>query len=153
MNTRCSKGRQLLRVLLWFVAAFVFSSAAVAKDIRWITIGTSGGPSVQIERAQISNALVVGDAVYIFDAGNDVQRQLAKANVAERNLRAVFLTHHHLDHNANLGPLIVTHWMFGSGKLGVFGPAGSRTLVSGLVSANAPPSSHPFQRQVPGSLR
>ena len=121
----------MLRVISCFVIGLVFSSPAVAKDARWITLGTSGGPSVQVERAQISNALVVGDAVYVFDAGNDIQRQLAKANVAEISLRAVFLSHHHLDHNADLGPLIVTHWMFGSGNLGVFGPAG----VNGMPCA------------------
>ncbi|MBX3592856.1 MBL fold metallo-hydrolase [Sphingomonas sp.] len=111
---------------------------AAPLDAHWVTLGTSGGPSVQIERAQISNALVVGDAIYVFDAGNDVQRQMAKAGLAERNVKAVFLSHHHLDHNADLGPIIVTHWLFGRGVLPVYGPDGTKTLVQGLVAANAP---------------
>lgn len=105
---------------------------------EWITLGTSGGPSVRAERAQIANALVVGDALYLFDAGNDVQRQLARAGVPERNLRAIFVSHHHLDHNADIGPLMVTHWLFGQGTLRIFGPDGTTQLVDALALANQP---------------
>lgn len=103
---------------------------------RWITLGTSGGPQVQSERAQISNALVVGGSIYLFDVGNDVQRQLARAGLAERNVRGVFLSHHHLDHNADLGPVIMTHWLFGRGALPVYGPDGTKQIVAGLSAAN-----------------
>lgn len=114
------------------------SAKAPAAGPRWITLGTSGGPQVQAGRAQIANALVVGDAVYLFDLGNDVQRQLARAGVAERNLRAAFLSHHHLDHNADLGPVMLTHWMFGTGRLRIIGPAGTGELARGISTGNAP---------------
>lgn len=113
-------------------------AADVATTPRWITLGTSGGPQVQAARAQIANALIVGDALYLFDLGNDVQRQLARAGVPERNLKAAFLSHHHLDHNADLGPVMMTHWLFGNGRLPIFGPAGTQTLVAGIAAANAP---------------
>ncbi|WJT00771.1 MBL fold metallo-hydrolase [Novosphingobium humi] len=109
-----------------------------APRAEWVTLGTSGGPSVQAERSQIANALVVGDAVYLFDVGNGVQRQMAKAHIPERNVAAVFITHHHLDHNASLGPIIMTHWSFKSGKLPIYGPAGTVHLASGLAAANTP---------------
>jgi ribonuclease BN (tRNA processing enzyme) len=112
---------------------------AAADETQWITLGTSGGPSVQVARAQIANALVVGDSIYLFDAGNGVRRQMAKAGVPERNIRALFLSHHHPDHNSDTGSLIVNHWLMGGGrKLQVYGPEGAKTLVSGLVAANAP---------------
>lgn len=131
------------RTLLAGMAGAAFSAPVWAKaragaEPRWVTLGTSGGPQVQPDRAQISNALVVGDQLYLFDLGNDAQRQLAKAGIPERNLRAAFLSHHHLDHNADLGPVMVTHWMFSQGQLPVFGPKGTRELVAGLAAANAP---------------
>lgn len=133
--------RTFLRTSAAALGAAPFGSAltAAASPVpRWITLGTSGGPQVQAERAQIANALVVGDALYLFDLGNDVQRQLARAGVPERDLKAAFLSHHHLDHNADLGPVIMTHWLFGQGQLPVFGPAGTRALVTGIAAANAP---------------
>lgn len=128
----------MVKLVLPLLLAALASPAWAQTPVRWITLGTSGGPSVQTERAQIANALVVGQSVYLFDAGNDVQRQLARAGIAERNVKAVFLSHHHLDHNADLGPLIITHWLFGQGRLAVTGPAGTRSLALGLARANAP---------------
>lgn len=103
-----------------------------------MTLGTAGGPPVHAERSQIANALIVGDAVYLFDVGNGVRRQMAMAQVPEVRLKAVFLSHHHPDHNADLGTVMVSHWTLGSGTLDVIGPDGTRTLVDGLVAANAP---------------
>lgn len=111
---------------------------APAPQPRWVTLGTSGGPSVQAERAQIANALVVGDKVYLFDAGNGVRRQLAKAGIPERNVAALFLSHHHPDHNSDTGSLIMQHYLMGRGKLPVIGAEGTEALVAGIVAANAP---------------
>lgn len=115
-----------------------------AKQVRqspaaeWITLGTSGGPAAQAVRSQIANALVVNGSVYLFDVGNGIRRQMAIAKVPEGAVKAVFLSHHHLDHNADLGPLMVSHWTFSSGKWTVIGPVGTQHLVSGLASANEP---------------
>jgi ribonuclease BN (tRNA processing enzyme) len=109
------------------------------EQAEWVTLGTSGGPPVRVERAQIANALLLPDgATYLFDAGNDVQRQMARAGIAETLVRAIFLSHHHLDHVADLGPLLWTHWTFGRGLLTVVGPVGTRELVDGLVETSAP---------------
>lgn len=143
----------MLKLLLSALLASIPTLAIAQAPARWITLGTSGGPSVQPERAQIANALVIGDAVYIFDAGNDVQRQMARAGIPERNVKAIFLSHHHLDHNADLGPIIVTHWLFGRGRLPVFGPAGTRTLALGLAAANEPTALASFPTLGPAKPR
>lgn len=121
-----------------------------APSARWITLGTSGGPQVQPQRAQISNALVVGDAIYLFDVGNDVQRQMAHADLAERNLRGVFLSHHHLDHNADLGPVMMTHWLFGRDNLSIYGPTGTKRLAQGIADANDATTLASFPTAGPG---
>lgn len=125
------------------IAALATSSLGAAAKTpspgaTWITLGTSGGPAVQVARSQIANALVVNGAVYLFDLGNGVQRQMALAGLSEGDIRGVFISHHHLDHNADLGPLMVTHRTFFRGVLPVIGPVGTRQLVDGLAAANAP---------------
>lgn len=105
---------------------------------RWITLGTCGGPFQEAAAHQISNALVVGDAVYLFDVGNGVLRQLAKAGLELASVRAVFTTHHHLDHIADLGLVAMTRWMRRAERpLEIRGPGGTERLVSDLCSAYA----------------
>lgn len=123
---------------LGFLAAARSQSSAPPLRAEWITLGTSGGPAVQAQRSQIANALVVDGAVYLFDVGNGVQRQMAFAGLGERAIEAIFLSHHHLDHNADLGPLLVTRWTFTPRPLSIVGPEGTKHLVEHLVIANEP---------------
>lgn len=109
------------------------------SDATWITLGTAGGPPMHASQSQIANAVVVDGNVYLFDVGNGVLRQLAAAGLGVRDIRAVFLSHHHMDHNADVGPVIISTWLFGSGEpaLPVIGPPGTKALVDGIVAANA----------------
>lgn len=128
-----------MRGLLLMLLALVASPAAFAQPAsEWVTLGTSGGPAVQRERSQIANALVMPGGAYLFDTGNGVQRQMALARIAERDVKVIFLSHHHLDHVADLGPLLWTRWTFGGGPLIVVGPQGTKALVEGLIAASAP---------------
>lgn len=103
---------------------------------KWITLGTCGGP-IQVPPAyQIANALVAGDAVYLFDVGSGAVRQLAALGIDLSRIRAVFLSHHHLDHVADLGTLIVSKWLpRRTDRLTVYGPPGTDHLVRGLTAA------------------
>ncbi|QKJ20113.1 MBL fold metallo-hydrolase [Microbacterium hominis] len=77
---------------------------------RIITLGTAGGPRWWTgpnagRRAGISTAVVVGDAVYLVDAGSGVGRQLMLAGLSVADLRGIFLTHLHSDHTVDLASL------------------------------------------------
>jgi len=111
---------------------------ALSEGSNWYTLGTSGGPQVRAQRSQIANALVTRSGIYLFDVGNGVQTQMARAGLEEQAIRAIFLSHHHLDHVADLGPLLWTRWTFGGGPLTVVGPVGTRTLVENLIRAGEP---------------
>ena len=103
---------------------------------EFVTLGTGGGPLVRLERAQPANAVVVGDAVYLFDVGDGTERQLAAARLPTRSLRAVFLSHHHHDHVGGLSPLLVSRWQFNVlAPIPVVGPPGTQALVRGLAGA------------------
>src|SRR5205823_2082380 len=49
----------------------------------------------------------------VVDCGDGVARQLVSAGVSLTKLRHVFITHHHSDHNADYGNLILLAWASG----------------------------------------
>lgn len=111
----------------------------VTTPVKLITLGTGGGPAIRLKRAQSANALVVGDAIYLIDAGDGVLRQLAAAGLHVKAVRAVFLTHHHLDHTAGLFPLLGRRWMNTvTTPLLLYGPAGTRAIADGFRTAVQP---------------
>lgn len=77
---------------------------------RLILLGTGGGPSPKPNRSAPAQAIVVGDAIYVIDCGNGVARQMALASLRFSALRAVFITHHHSDHDADYGNLLLLSW-------------------------------------------
>ncbi len=90
---------------------------------RLVLLGTGGGPAVKASRAQPANALVVNGAVYVVDAGDGVARQMALAGLPVTALRAVFITHHHSDHNADYGTLLLRAWASGLRRpVATYGP-------------------------------
>jgi|SRR6266568_76222 len=83
--------------------------AAPPLTSRLILLGTAGGPTPKKTRAYPGQIIVVGDRGYVIDCGNGIARQMALAGVFE-SLRHIFITHHHSDHNADLGNLILLEW-------------------------------------------
>jgi ribonuclease BN (tRNA processing enzyme) len=77
---------------------------------RLILLGTAGGPTPKPNRAAPAQAIVVGDACYVIDCGNGVARQMVLAKLRLGSIRALFLTHHHSDHNADYGNLLLLSW-------------------------------------------
>jgi ribonuclease BN (tRNA processing enzyme) len=84
--------------------------ARAAAASRLLLLGTAGGPTPKPSRAAPANAIVIGDRTYVIDCGNGVARQLALAGVAMTSIRHVFITHHHSDHDADYGTLLLLAW-------------------------------------------
>jgi ribonuclease BN (tRNA processing enzyme) len=78
---------------------------------RLILLGTAGGPIPRALRSQPASLLVVDGKPYLIDAGNGVSRQLIWAGFEPADVRDIFITHHHTDHNADLGALISFDWI------------------------------------------
>jgi ribonuclease BN (tRNA processing enzyme) len=108
-----------------------------AKRMELVTLGTGGGPSVRLERAQTSSAIVIGEDIYLIDSADGVLRQLAGADLPVERIKAVFITHHHFDHNGDLGALLVQRWLFhyARPKIKVIGPPMTREMVTHLAKA------------------
>ncbi len=80
------------------------------KRSRLILLGTAGGPTPKSDRSAPANAIVIGDDIYVVDCGNGVARQMVKAGLDLGNIRDVFITHQHSDHNADYGNLLLLAW-------------------------------------------
>jgi len=81
-----------------------------ARRTRLILLGTAGGPTPKAMRAAPSQVIIVDGASYVIDCGNGVARQMALAGVPLGSISDVFLTHHHSDHNADYGNLLLLAW-------------------------------------------
>ena len=116
-------------------------AASTCPALRWVTLGTAGGPIPTPERAEPSNLLIAGEQHFLVDTGDGAVNQLAKAGVAQQRISAVFLSHHHLDHTGGLPAVIGLRWMNNiPGKLKVYGPPGTREIVDGALLAMQPQS-------------
>jgi len=105
----------------------------------WVTLGTGGGPLVRIKRGNTSNALVVGQDVILFDAGEGVVHGLAAAGLRLDQVRAIVLSHLHPDHTAGLATLITLRWQNNlTAPIVVYGPVGTSELVAGILASNKP---------------
>jgi ribonuclease BN (tRNA processing enzyme) len=90
-------------------AAVVALRASPAAASRLILLGTAGGPTPKTRASAPAQIVVIGDRGYLIDCGNGVARQMVLAGVF-RTLRHVFITHHHSDHNADYGTLLLLEW-------------------------------------------
>ena len=72
----------------------------------------------------------------LVDCGSGVLGRLAATDAGYEGVSTVLLTHHHLDHVAALLPLLKARWLAGAEHLEVVGPAGTKSLVDGLLDVH-----------------
>ena len=96
------------------------------KPTRIILLGTKGGPRVgEAGRSNPSTLILINDIPYLVDCGYGASKQLLNTGVALNRLRYIFITHHHSDHNLELGPLCYNAWITGLPTgIDAYGPPG-----------------------------
>lgn len=115
------------------------SDANRGRVSDWVTLGTGGGPVIQVERSQPANALLVGEEAYLFDVGEGSVRQLKAAGIPLANVKAVFVSHLHLDHVGGLAALLSSRWVVGMRTpVTVIGPHGIKDMIEGLIESRGP---------------
>ncbi len=118
------------------LAALGRGGQAPAPKTRLVLLGTAGGPTPKATAAAPAQAIVAGDRIYLVDCGDGVARQLALARLPIRQLRAVFITHQHSDHNAGYGPLFLLGWPAGlSTPVDTYGPPPLVEMTERLLQA------------------
>jgi ribonuclease BN (tRNA processing enzyme) len=133
--------RDLLRAALALPAlgALPAAAAADAGATKLIILGTLGGPSVGRPRYQTSHVILHGGAAHVVDCGYGVTEQLVHAGVKLQDIRDIFITHHHPDHNIELGTLIYFAWYAGMDRpLGLYGPPPLKSIAADYLKATKP---------------
>lgn len=94
-----------------------------AKGTKLVLLGTGAGPVPGQMRRMTSHLMVHDGAAYILDCGLGVTNQFARTGAGFRSVRAIFITHHHPDHNIEYGPFLVIGWVNGlPSSVRAFGP-------------------------------
>lgn len=101
-----------------------------------LTVLGSGSAMPAPDRAQAGYLLADGDHSVLVDCGSGVLQRLAATETGYEGVSTVLLTHHHLDHVAALLPLLKARWLAGEEHLEVVGPAGTKSLVDGLLGVH-----------------
>jgi len=84
-----------------------------------------------------SGLLVQDDGrTLLVDCGSGILHRLQQSGVGYESVSTVLLTHHHLDHVADLLPLLKARWLAGEETLTVVGPSGTKALVDDLLDVH-----------------
>lgn len=136
--------RGLLRTAGAVSAAASIGISRVARatpesDTRLYILGSRAGPSVGGDRYMTCYAVVVGDRVYVVDCGYGASEQLVRGGLRLQDIRNLFITHNHPDHNIELGTLIYFAWYAGLTRpLDIYGPPPLKTVLDGYLKALKP---------------
>ena len=100
-------------------------AARVDTNTKVVLLGVGGGPVSKKKQHGISQAVVVGEGVYLVDCRTGVYDQLFKAELIgslrqTERLGKVFLTHMHSDHTADYFCSLLPGWP--DHEINVYGP-------------------------------
>ena len=137
MVNTCGTAAGLAASLLWgaSVGAAQRAPAGGRESTVVVMLGT-GTPRPLPDVWGPATAVVVGERVFLVDAGVGVERRLAAAGLPIDGVTAVFITHLHSDHVLGLADLIFTSWVMGRTRpFPVYGPHGLAQMTEHLYAA------------------
>jgi ribonuclease BN (tRNA processing enzyme) len=104
-------------------AVQVQAALKAAKGTPLVLLGTGAGPVAGQAHGMTSHVMLHNGAAYVLDCGLGVTTQFARTGIPSSALRAIFITHHHPDHNIEYGPFLVIGWLHGmSQSIRAYGP-------------------------------
>ncbi|MFB6211610.1 MAG: MBL fold metallo-hydrolase [Halobacteriales archaeon] len=88
------------------------------------------------DRFQTGQLLETDERALLLDCGSGVLHRLGRTEVGYTGIDTVLLTHLHLDHVADLLPLLKARWLAGAGSVSIVGPPGTDALLTGLLDTH-----------------
>lgn len=112
------------------------TAAALQRTDRITTVLCGVGSPISQTGAQSCTAVFVNGQFLLFDAGNNALTSMNTSQLPLDQLDAVFITHFHNDHYADLGDVMEWSWILGRRHiLPIHGPTGITQIVEGFRSA------------------
>jgi ribonuclease BN (tRNA processing enzyme) len=89
------------------------------------------------ERGRVQSGVLVRleEKPLLIDCGSGVLSRFPEADISHTEVDTVLLSHLHLDHVADLLPLIKANWLTGKNNMKVYGPEGTEDWLSKLLDA------------------
>jgi len=115
--------------------ATAFGADPLAARMEVTFLGT-GSAMPTGDRMQTGILLTHDDRTLLVDCGSGVLHRLAQTDTGYEAVSTVLLTHLHLDHVADLLPLLKARWLAGEEHLEIIGPIGTKELVDNLLSVH-----------------
>lgn len=142
MQMKLSQIGALLLALSWmagkaatFLPGQSRQGAGATGRTEVVLLGT-GTPYPDPERQGPATAVIVGQRVFLFDAGAGVMRQMRASGLPIDGVEAFFVTHLHSDHTLGYPDLILTSWvMRRRTALQAYGPPGLDRMTEHLLAA------------------
>ncbi len=105
---------------------------------RLVLLGTQGGPFIRsYKQTPAASLLVYKNLPIVIDTGYGVTFKLLEAGISLPSIKYIFITHHHSDHNLELGPLLYNAWIGGlSETVNVYAPVGLQSLLHSYWESN-----------------
>ena len=121
------------------VALTTARTVSRAAGTRLILLGTAGGPRPRQSRAASAQVVITNGRAFVVDCGDGVARQLVLAGIPLASIRHIFITHHHSDHNADYGNLLLLSWAAGlRSRIDCWGPTPLRRMTELFLKLSAP---------------
>ncbi|MGA0603499.1 MBL fold metallo-hydrolase [Caulobacter sp. KR2-114] len=122
-----------------YAKALGHDAIAELPDGLHVGLCGSGSPLPDPSRAGPCTVVIAGRRMFVVDAGEGSVRRLSLMGFQPGQASALFLTHYHSDHIADLGELMLQHWAGGAAAapLPIYGPTGVDQVVQGFEAAYA----------------
>ncbi|WP_264214275.1 MBL fold metallo-hydrolase [Leisingera thetidis] len=103
-----------------------------------ITILGSGAALLDPDRGHTSIAVQIREKTYLLDMGTGATRKMIESAIHPLSVEAIFLTHLHFDHTADLPVFVIGSWMADrQGAIPIYGPPGTSESVAHLFEDGA----------------
>ena len=136
--------RDLLKVSALAIATPVLAQvrggqrgqAAQPTGTQLVLLGTQGGPGLNANRTQSSNAVTVDGRPYLVDCGYGALKSAVQAGLTLGSISNVFVTHLHDDHTADIAALLALKWTASQnpGEATIYGPFGTTAMVDAAIA-------------------
>ena len=108
--------------------------AAGSSRTEVLFLGTAGGPPLRVDRSEPATLLIVDGRAYLIDCGIGTMRRMLRAGVESEQVRTIFFTHLHADHDLGLADVMANDFFRQSttGRtepINIYGPPQTKELV------------------------